>query len=95
MARKCQSEKKTCFHSTGKSAVMNAMRRTHVRKRNIKGKVEPHSGATRSVQERVKLLDDPLTYCFDTPGVTTPSVGDVGKFTRMGMDSCLFLGGYR
>jgi len=74
--------------NTGKSAVMNAMRRTHVRKRNIKGKVEPHSGATRSVQERVKLLDDPLTYCFDTPGVTTPSVGDVETTMRLAACGC-------
>ena len=58
--------------------MINALRRTFVRKRNIKGKVEPHAGATRSVQERIKLLDNPLTYCFDTPGITTPSVGEVG-----------------
>ena len=38
-----------------------------------------HAMVTRSVQERVKLLDNPLTYCIDTPGITAPSVPDVGR----------------
>jgi len=75
--------------NTGKSAMINALRRTFVRKANIKGKVEPHAGATRSVQERIKLLDKPLTYIFDTPGISTPSVGEVEGTMRLAACGCL------
>ena len=81
------------IYSLGKSSVLNAMRRTYTKKGNIKRSVQPHAGATRSVQERVKLLDNPLTFCYDTPGICQPVADDVGKLKFVGScvrTNCIF-----
>jgi len=31
-------------------------------------------GITRSVQEKIKVCDEPVTYMYDTPGVVSPYV---------------------
>jgi len=68
--------------NTGKSSVINALRRVSVRR----GKAVPTGdtpGITRAVQERVKLDDVPPTYCFDTPGVMTPSQHEIENGMRL------------
>jgi len=75
--------------NTGKSSVLNAMRRTYTKKGNIKRSVQPHAGATRSVQERVKLLDNPLTFCYDTPGICQPVADDVETAMRIAACGCV------
>lgn len=68
--------------NSGKSSLINAMRRTFVRKSKA-CPVADHAGVTRHVQERVKLLDWPPTYCYDTPGITTPATPDVETGMRL------------
>jgi len=66
----------------GKSSVINALRRVTVQR----GKAVPtgdQPGITRALQERVKLDDNPPTYCFDTPGVLHPSVHEVENGMRL------------
>lgn len=72
--------------NTGKSSLINALRRVHVRKGNV-APVANHAGVTRAVQERIKLLDHPPTYLVDTPGVTTPSVLDTETGMRLALCS--------
>jgi len=68
--------------NSGKSSLINAMRRTFVRKSKA-CPVADHAGVTRAVQERVKLMDWPPTYCYDTPGITQPAIPDVETGMRL------------
>jgi len=59
--------------NTGKSSLINALRRKYMRK-GIATRVGAVPGITRSVQEKIKVCDEPVTYMYDTPGVVSPYV---------------------
>jgi hypothetical protein len=42
-------------------------------------------GVTRSVQNRIKVSDNPLIYLLDTPGILTPNVPDVETGLRLAL----------
>jgi len=74
--------------NTGKSSLINAMRRVFVKKGKA-CRVEAHACVTKTVQERVKLSDWPPTYCYDTPGISTPSIPDTETGMRLAAVGCL------
>lgn len=73
--------------NTGKSSVINALRRCHVNKSNS-APVADYAGVTRAVQERIKLSDNPPTYLLDTPGVSDPHVSDSEVGMRLALCAC-------
>jgi ribosome biogenesis GTPase A len=43
------------------------------------------AGITRSVQNRIKVSENPLVYLLDTPGILTPSVPDIETGLRLAL----------
>ncbi|EDO43973.1 predicted protein [Nematostella vectensis] len=59
--------------NTGKSSLINALRRTHLRKG--KGtRVGKLPGMTTAIQEKNMINDEPKMYIFDTPGIMAPHI---------------------
>ncbi|KAK3755608.1 hypothetical protein QZH41_017607 [Actinostola sp. cb2023] len=59
--------------NTGKSSLINAMRRTHLRKGKAT-RVGKAPGITTALQERILVADEPKMYILDTPGVVSPYI---------------------
>nr|CAD7428405.1 unnamed protein product [Timema monikensis] len=74
--------------NVGKSSLINTLRNRHLHKSNA-AHVGAVAGITRSVQNRIKVNEDPLIYLMDTPGVLTPNVPDVESGMRLALCACL------
>ncbi|KAJ3009190.1 Mitochondrial GTPase [Thoreauomyces humboldtii] len=59
--------------NVGKSSLINALRRTGVKKGKASA-VGPSAGVTQTIQTRVKIYDDPPIYLVDTPGIFDPHI---------------------
>ncbi|XP_073542197.1 mitochondrial ribosome-associated GTPase 1-like isoform X2 [Phyllobates terribilis] len=66
----------TGIPNVGKSSLVNALRRMHLRKGKA-SKVGGEPGITRSVLFKIQVSENPLIYLLDTPGVLSPQVESV------------------
>ncbi|KAG8544066.1 hypothetical protein GDO81_023132 [Engystomops pustulosus] len=66
----------TGIPNVGKSSLINALRRTHLKKGKA-SKVGGEPGITRSVLCRIQVSENPLIYLLDTPGVLSPRIESV------------------
>jgi len=66
--------------NTGKSSLINALRRTHCNKGGRASPVGKLPGVTKSLMNKILINEDPKIYVFDTPGVVPPQIDnlDVG-----------------
>ncbi|XP_041425067.1 mitochondrial ribosome-associated GTPase 1 isoform X2 [Xenopus laevis] len=62
--------------NVGKSSLINALRRTHLRKGKA-SKVGAEPGITRSVLTKIQVAESPLLFLLDTPGVLSPRIESV------------------
>ncbi|XP_077207133.1 mitochondrial ribosome-associated GTPase 1 isoform X2 [Paroedura picta] len=62
--------------NVGKSSVINALRRLHLRKGKASS-VGAEPGITRAVLTRIQVCDRPLMFLLDTPGVLSPRIESV------------------
>jgi len=73
--------------NTGKSSLINALRRKYMRKGKAT-KVGAVPGITKSIQERIKVCDEPIMYMFDTPGITAPYMPTVEVGMKLALIGC-------
>ncbi|XP_029184729.2 mitochondrial ribosome-associated GTPase 1-like isoform X3 [Acropora millepora] len=73
--------------NTGKSSLINALRRKYMRKGKAT-KVGAVPGITKSIQERIKVCDEPIMYMFDTPGITAPYIPTVEVGMKLALIGC-------
>lgn len=66
----------TGIPNVGKSSLINALRRTHLKKGKA-SKVGGEPGITRSVLYKIQVSENPLIYLLDTPGVLSPRIESV------------------
>ncbi|XP_073408181.1 mitochondrial ribosome-associated GTPase 1 isoform X5 [Dendrobates tinctorius] len=66
----------TGIPNVGKSSLVNALRRMHLRKGKA-SKVGGEPGITRSVLYKIQVSENPLIYLLDTPGILSPQVESV------------------
>ncbi|XP_063677013.1 mitochondrial ribosome-associated GTPase 1-like isoform X2 [Bolinopsis microptera] len=57
--------------NVGKSSFINTFKKNLYHDKN-KLKVAPHPGVTKKISNRLKILDAPKVYIYDTPGVNLP-----------------------
>ncbi|XP_022196684.2 mitochondrial GTPase 1 [Nilaparvata lugens] len=62
--------------NVGKSSLINTLRNRNMKKQNAV-KVGAVAGVTKAVGERVKILESPPIYIYDTPGILQPSIPNV------------------
>ncbi|NXL39485.1 MTG1 GTPase, partial [Glaucidium brasilianum] len=62
--------------NVGKSSFINSLRRLHLKKGKATA-VGGEPGITKAVLTRIQVLEKPLMYLVDTPGVLPPRLGDV------------------
>jgi len=74
--------------NVGKSSLINALRSKYLGRGRATA-VGAVAGVTRSVQNRIKVSDNPLIYLLDTPGILTPNVPDIETGLRLALCACL------
>ncbi|XP_043453907.1 mitochondrial ribosome-associated GTPase 1 isoform X3 [Prionailurus bengalensis] len=62
--------------NVGKSSLINALRRQHLRKGKAT-RVGGEPGITRAVMSRIQVCERPLMFLLDTPGVLAPRIESV------------------
>ncbi|RMX40698.1 hypothetical protein pdam_00020723 [Pocillopora damicornis] len=78
----------TCgLPNTGKSSLINALRRKYLRKGKAT-RVGAVPGITRSMQEKIKVCDEPVTYMIDTPGVVAPYIPTAEIGMKLALIGC-------
>ena len=73
--------------NVGKSSLINRLRNTHLRKAKAAA-VGGVAGITRSVMNRIKISENPLTYLLDTPGILPPHIKDVYCGLKLALVGC-------
>ncbi|XP_068676322.1 mitochondrial ribosome-associated GTPase 1-like isoform X1 [Montipora foliosa] len=73
--------------NTGKSSLINSLRRKYMRKGKAT-RVGSVPGITKSIQEKIKVCDEPLMYMFDTPGITAPYIPTVEVGMKLALIGC-------
>lgn len=74
--------------NVGKSSLLNVLRNRHLHKKCV-AQVGALAGVTKSVMERIKISEDPLIYCVDTPGILEPRISDDEMGMKLALVGCL------
>ena len=74
--------------NVGKSTILNALRHISLR-RSKAAKTGAQPGITRSTNSIFKLIDDPLTYVVDSPGIMIPFVPNSLTMLKLGLVNCI------
>lgn len=74
--------------NVGKSTILNALRHVSL-KRGKAAKTGAQPGITRSTNSIFKVLDDPITYLIDTPGIMIPFVPNSNTMLKLGLVNCI------
>lgn len=74
--------------NVGKSSLLNVLRNRHLNKKCV-AQVGAIAGVTRSVMEKIKISEDPLIYCVDTPGILEPRIRDDEMGMKLALVGCL------
>lgn len=74
--------------NVGKSSLLNVLRNRHLNKKCV-AQVGAIAGVTRSVMEKIKISEDPLIYCVDTPGILEPRIRDDEMGMKLALAGCL------
>lgn len=76
--------------NVGKSSLINTLRNRHLHKGSA-APVGAVAGITRSLQNRIKVSENPSIFLLDTPGILTPSVQNMEAGLRLAL-LCKFTG---
>lgn len=68
--------------NVGKSTFINLFKKSLDSDKN-KLKVAPHPGVTKNMSSKVKVMTNPLTYIYDTPGVNLPKPDDFDSAMKL------------
>ncbi|XP_046402854.1 mitochondrial GTPase 1 [Ischnura elegans] len=74
--------------NVGKSSLINWLRNRHLKKASA-ARVGGVAGVTRSVQNRIKVSEEPKVYLLDTPGVLQPTIKNVEAGLKLALCACL------
>ncbi|RZF41799.1 hypothetical protein LSTR_LSTR005261 [Laodelphax striatellus] len=72
--------------NVGKSSLINTLRNKYMKKPNAVH-VGAVAGVTKAVGERVKILESPPIYIYDTPGILQPSIPNVETGMKLSLCS--------
>ncbi|XP_037947705.1 mitochondrial GTPase 1-like [Teleopsis dalmanni] len=73
--------------NVGKSSLLNVLRNKNLGKKSAAA-VGAEAGITRSVLEKIKICEAPLTYMIDTPGILEPRVTDDEMGMKLALVGC-------
>lgn len=74
--------------NVGKSTILNALRHISLG-RSKAAKTGAQPGITRSTNSIFKVLDDPIAYLVDTPGIMIPFVPNSLTMLKLGLVHCV------
>ncbi|GAO52293.1 hypothetical protein G7K_6373-t1 [Saitoella complicata NRRL Y-17804] len=74
--------------NVGKSTILNALRHAGVRKGKA-ARTGNMPGVTRKVAGSVKILEDPVVFLIDTPGVMIPFVPNPLTMLKLALAGCI------
>ncbi|XP_046982911.1 mitochondrial GTPase 1 [Schistocerca americana] len=74
--------------NVGKSSLINTLRNRFLGKSSAAA-VGAKAGITKSVQNIIKVSEEPKVYLIDTPGILTPSIRDVEAGLRLSLCASL------
>ncbi|KTW29059.1 uncharacterized protein T551_02333 [Pneumocystis jirovecii RU7] len=77
--------------NVGKSTLLNSFRcigmlsKNTGRKTRKVAKTGAQPGITKKVTQKIKIMENPLVYCMDTPGIMIPSIKDPITFIKLAL----------
>lgn len=74
--------------NVGKSTILNALRHVSLGKSKA-AKTGAQPGITRSTNSIFKVLDDPVAYLVDTPGIMVPFIPNSETMLKLGLVHCI------
>ena len=74
--------------NVGKSTILNSLRHVSLGKGKA-AKTGAQPGITRSTNSIFKVLDDPVAYLVDTPGIMVPFVPNSLTMLKLGLVNCI------
>ncbi|QSL64431.1 hypothetical protein MERGE_001732 [Pneumocystis wakefieldiae] len=81
--------------NVGKSTLLNSFRHIGLQPINMyqksrkAAKTGAQPGITKKITQKVKIIDKPLVYCIDTPGIMIPSINDPITFLKLALVGCI------
>lgn len=73
--------------NTGKSSLVNALRRKYMKKGKA-SRVGAVPGITTSIENRIKVCDEPVAYMYDTPGIMAPYIPTAEVGMKLALTGC-------
>ncbi|XP_046851088.1 mitochondrial ribosome-associated GTPase 1-like [Xenia sp. Carnegie-2017] len=73
--------------NVGKSSLINAFRRTYLRKGKAT-KVGADPGITRSVLQKIQICDEPKMYAIDSPGISSHKIDSLETGMKLALIGC-------
>lgn len=77
--------------NVGKSTIINGLRHRGVPhtsgQSTIVGKL---AGVTKSITGKIRIIDNPKVYCFDSPGIVVPTFFDPEEILKMAITGGIF-----
>lgn len=74
--------------NTGKSSFINIFKKDLDHDKN-KLQVAPHPGVTKKISNRMKILESPKVYIYDTPGVNQPTLDSPETLLKLAACGCV------
>ncbi|KAG5518095.1 hypothetical protein PMAC_003281 [Pneumocystis sp. 'macacae'] len=77
--------------NVGKSTLLNSFRYIGMFSKNTERKIRKvvktgaQPGITKKVTQKIKIMEEPLVYCMDTPGIMIPSIKDPITFLKLAL----------